>query len=167
MKNKTLFTIIIAVIVFSTFGCNERQRHVKQTTQTVKVYKEHRQHTSNNTSDDIFIWWYIINYNNSYYYYSSSTPISVSEYSNIKWETSSTIPAVELSENAVVEESITVSNEALGTQMESMIDTTESQIDAMINEGNPNNADFGENTDTGGGGDTGGGSDAIGGGGGD
>jgi uncharacterized membrane protein YgcG len=164
MKNTINFlTISFLIIALVVVGC-ERHHHVKQTKQTVRIYKQSRPHALNVTStDNDFLWWYIIYYNNTYYYYSSPTPLTPASYSTIQWQSSLTVPSVELSANAIEEGTEIVANESLGSQMEATIDTTEAQIDAMVNEGNPNTGETttesSSSSDSGGssGGDSGGG----------
>ena len=137
MKNKSILTMFLILGILT--GCDNKNHYQKKTTQTVKVYKQHKHDLTNN---DDFIFWYIIYYNNQYYYYSSQTYIPVTSYSTVDWQSSRVSPIEEtkVETTETVEENV-VPIQDLGQQMETVIDTTEQQISDMISEGNPNMQD--------------------------
>lgn len=167
MKIKLLIAFI-ATMVLS--GCdnthNVSYHRPHSTKQTVKVYKEHNpQYVSTSSSNDAWIYWYVFDNDSTYYSYSSTSLSKPSSYSSFNWQSSLTSPISKLSANNIeeIEEEI-VPNEELGQQVETSIETTEAQVDTMVNEGNPNNSESesstsegssseGSSGDSGGGGD--------------
>lgn len=201
LKNLIIVGAILVTTLFSTVGCDvqrpARQTHQKQTNQQVKVYKEHNPdyvQCGQGSTGNEWLFWYILFYHNNYYSYSSPSYIPASQYSTLSWKESTT-PPISINESTtssttqagndiapvssgpqLVEENI-VQNADLGHELASEINTTEAQIDSMVNEGNPNTGETtaesttssSESTSSGdsdsSGGDSGGGSGGDGGGG--
>ena len=175
-----MLTMALAV----TTGC-DRPHHDyhKQTKQQVHVYKQHGTNYVNlqaaravgkiNTDDNDWIYWYVIYYHNTMIYASSTSYIAPSSYNSLNWA-ETTAPSVVSASAAPIEpvETTTVENTSLGEATDAVIEAgeTQAQMDAMVNEGNPNTGETTSEsgTETGGesGGDMGGGGGDSGGGGG-
>ena len=136
---KKITSIILLALVSTSLlvtGCQRESTHnkyQKQTHQTVKVYKQHAHNNSgvvnNNTSDNSdLLFWYIMMYHGNYYSYSSPTYISPNNYSSVNWQESKTAP-VEIQNDVPVEVN-TVPNAELGTQVDSVIEATETTSQA-------------------------------------
>lgn len=163
----TCLLVALALVCNLLNGCDEqrhRQHYTKKTHQHVKVYKQHKHHALGGgtvSEDGDWIYWYILDYNDTYYYYSSPTYYSPAQYPTFQWSTSKANPIAEEEQNNEINEVADqeISNAELGGQLEQTIDTTEQQMNDMVNEGNPNTGDTdtssGGNDNSGGsGGDT-------------
>ena len=119
-----------------TLGCDvHSHHHKKQTKQQVHAYKVYQ------SDSDPYIYWYIFYYQNNYYSCSSVSPLSDTDYSRQSWLSTSVSP-IDTKTGTVIEmETESIPNQELGQQVEQTVDTTEAQIDAMVNEGNPNTGD--------------------------
>ena len=148
------YIIIILAAAFLT-GC-DAPKYTDSTypnrTETVDVYRVANTNYQSNAStpdNNEWIYWYLLLNHNTYYYSCYPVLLSDNNYSKLSWQSSKTPPEpVEEEINQKIEpisKEIVPEND-LGEQVDKEIDTTEEQINAMNNEGNPNNQEPAESS---------------------
>lgn len=126
--------LILTVIIAGLFaGCGPKKHeplsHIK-----VHSYKQKSSVVDNNIANDWIFWYLILNNNGGCYYYQSITPVT--NYSNIAWTTSKTVPEELGEKNPNVEdlgeEKVEVNE--LSPEMQTEIDTTPENFNGMTAE---------------------------------
>ena len=129
---KTIFKLSIFLLFLSSCIQGQCDNCAAPSDVNVKVYKQKNQIVDTDSSNDWIYWYLIMNNNGGYYYYHSYSPVT--DYSNISWTESSSIPYEIDSNNPDAVDLQEISNETVN--MDELSHDMQSDISSDYDSGN-------------------------------